>query len=187
MTAQFSDSVFYKRKEYVIAGVNGVGLFDPTQHGMAPVGKCSACWRGFLCEYGVHGQELRLDTLSIYLNNPAPTLFGVTPRAGGAILRFDAEYKNLRQKVPYTGGLLIAKDFVRDLYVHMGFHPAWKYRTVHELIFEVGNLVKEADRSPEIARFREDVANRPLEPTGPFNEKEVRAWIEKCFSLKYKW
>ncbi|HEY7424601.1 MAG TPA: hypothetical protein VH682_10260 [Gemmataceae bacterium] len=67
MTAQFSDPVKYRGKDYVIAGRNGTGWFDPTKHAMKPQGRCSACWRGFLCRYQVAGDILMLDQLSICL------------------------------------------------------------------------------------------------------------------------
>jgi hypothetical protein len=31
-------------------------------------------------------------------------------------------YRDLRQLIEFTGGLLLADDFIRELYVHMGFH-----------------------------------------------------------------
>ena len=40
MTAQFSDPLNYAGQIYSIAGVNGRGLFDPTEHCMKPVGRC---------------------------------------------------------------------------------------------------------------------------------------------------
>jgi hypothetical protein len=69
----------------------------------------------------------------------------------------------------------------------MGVHPAWKFRQVHELLFERGQVIKEADRSAEMAEFRQMLADRPLEPTDPEDRQEVMRWIERCFSLEYKW
>ena len=82
-----------------------------------------------------------LDQLAIYLDEPAPVLFGARPEpVEGRIRLFDVVYKGLRHPVPFTGGLLLTRDFIEELYVHMGFHPAWKYREVHELIFRAGEL-----------------------------------------------
>ena len=178
MTAQFSDQVNYRGKSYSIAGKNGGGLFDPAAHGLKPVGKCSACWRGFVCTYAVDDRHLLLDSLTVWLDDPATPLFGVPPRPeeGGFNIYqrqsrghsettngFYAVYEGLAHRVPYTGGLLLAADFIEELYVHMGFHPAWKYREVHELVFRDGMLVQESDRSPQIAEFRRELgqAKRP--------------------------
>ncbi len=29
--------------------------------------------------------------------------------------------------VPFTGALLLGERFITSTYVHMGFHPAWKF------------------------------------------------------------
>jgi hypothetical protein len=188
MTAQFSDAVVYRGKDYAIAGTNGRGLFDPQEHGMRPVGRCTACWRGFVCSYRVDGGRLLLDRLAICLDGAAPKLFGVEQKEeGGEIRLFDAVYEGLNHPVPYTGGLLLARDFINELYVHMGFHPAWKYREVHELIFESGALKRETDRSAEIAEFRREVADRPKEPGPGATRQEIERWIKRCFSQEYRW
>ncbi len=188
MTAQFSDSVRYRRKDFAIAGKNGKGLFDPSEHGMNPVGKCSACWRGFLCSYRVDGKRLILEKLALHLDEPAPMLFGVrpTPDQDEPAL-FDVRYEGLAYQVPYTGGLLLARGFIDGLYVHMGFHPAWKYREVHELIFADGELKTAADRSEEIGDFRAAITTRALEPGPEANRSEIKRWIERCFSQEYRW
>lgn len=188
MTAQFSDPVEYRGQSYSIAGKNGAGLFDPSQHGMKPVGKCSACWRGFVCEYIVDGQRLLLDQLLICLDEPGPVLFGVEPKPDeGKIRLFDVVYEDLRHPVSYSGGLLLAREFIDELYVHMGFHPAWKYREVHELLFRDGELVQETDRSEQIAELRREIADRPSEPGHEATQSEIRDWIAKCFSEEYRW
>ena len=121
---------------------------------------CSACWRGFVCSYLVEGPRLLLDSLEMSLDGPAPKLFGVRPKPlKGDFTIFDAVYEGLGHRVPFSGGLLLADDFIDELYVHMGFHPAWKYREVHELVFLDGDLVLEADRSEQIAEFRDAEAS----------------------------
>jgi hypothetical protein len=188
MTAQFSDPVKYRGKSYSLAGKNGTRLFDPAAHGLKPVGKCSACWRGFVCTYAVRDRKLLLDALAVCLDAPAPALFGVAPKPdeGGARL-FDAVYEGLAHPMAYSGGLLLAAGFIEGLYVHMGFHPAWKYREVHELVFRDGELVQEADRSEQIAEFRRELRDRPLEPGRGARRADVKRWIERCFSQEYRW
>ena len=188
MTAQFSDQVRYRGKGYSLAGRNGPGLFDPTAHGLEPVGTCSACWRGYVCAYAVQDRKLLLDALAVCLDGPARPLFGVAPKPDKRGIRlFDAVYEGLAHPLPYSGGLLIAADFIEELYVHMGFHPAWKYREVHELVFRDGELVQEADRSEQIAEFRRELGDRPLEPARDARQTDIRRWIEQCFSQDYTW
>ncbi len=188
MTAQFPDHVTYRGKSYSLAGKNGSGLFDPTAHGMNPVGSCTACWRGFVCSYAVDGRGLLLDKLEVCLEVPAPVLLGrpPTPDTGEHAL-FDAVYERLNHRVAYTGGLLLAADFIEELYVHMGFHPAWKYREVHELMFRDGALVQETDRSERAAAFRKEMECRPLELSRGATQADIKRWVEQCFSQEYGW
>ena len=138
--------------------------------------------------YSVDRQKLLLDQLSICLNDPAPILFGVHPKTEeGEIRLFDFVYEALRHPVAYTGGLLLARDFIKELYVHMGFHPAWKYRNVHELVFRDGELVEQTDRSDQIGELRQEIANWPLEPGKEAKKEQIESWIKKCFSQDYRW
>ena len=93
----------------------------------------------------------------------------------------------LREPVPFSGGMLLGDGFIQEMYVHMGFHAAYKFRNVHEVIFKEGRVVMEADRSAEMAEFREMIAGHPLGPTNPDNREEIERWIQRCFSLEYKW
>jgi hypothetical protein len=200
MTAQVADIVFYRGKPYSLAGVSGQKeLYEPKTYGMKPVGICTACWRGYQCEYAVDHEKLILRNLAINLDLTATMagishavpisateLFGVSPVANSNKDRwFQFEYKGMTGPIPYSGGLLIADDFIRELYVHMGFHPAWKYREVHELIFEQGKLESAADRSEQMAQLREGVKRESLELGRDAKRTDIEAWVDKSFSLKY--
>jgi hypothetical protein len=74
MTAQISDSIIFEGQDHAIAGKKGTGLFDPKLHNMSPVGRCSCCWRGFVCTYTVEEQQLILSRLAIYLDTENPAL-----------------------------------------------------------------------------------------------------------------
>ena len=209
MTAQISDAVVYRGKPHSIAGINGSGLFDPTEHGIKSVMISTACWRGYHCTYEVADDSLLLTQVNIGLGEEdralaergeGPKLFGHVPHrytvhgyredSTGVKTSWESHdflYDGLRAVVPFTGGLLLADDFIHELYVHMGFHPAWKFREVHELLFEQGRVVKAADRSAEMAEFREMLAGRPMEPSDPRDQEEIVRWVEQCFSLKYRW
>ncbi|MEM4721362.1 MAG: hypothetical protein QXT73_04810 [Candidatus Methanomethylicaceae archaeon] len=45
-------------------------------------------------------------------------------------------------RVPFIGKLRLAKDFIQELYVHMGFQKPSAYQTVLDLLFEEGYLKK---------------------------------------------
>ncbi|MEH2076131.1 MAG: hypothetical protein V7K57_17330 [Nostoc sp.] len=68
MTGQISDQLIYKSQIFCIAGVDGVGLFEPTQHGFSPQWGTKACWRGYCCTYKVIEETLYLKELIISLS-----------------------------------------------------------------------------------------------------------------------
>ena len=197
MTAQISDRVFYRGREYCLAGINGNGLFDPAEHGMRAVMISTACYRGYFCNYEVVDGVLRLKDLHIRLG---PDGADASKRGQSAVLfnvhpSYDPDehcslYSNLTRIMPFTGGLLLGADFVRELYIHMGFHPAWKYRLVHELIFESGRVAQEMDRSAEMERIRAKFHSLKSNPSEqgrgePATRDEILEWIEVCFNRGY--
>jgi hypothetical protein len=139
MTAQITDRVVYRGKPHSIAGINGSGLFDPSEHGLRPVMISTACWRGFHCTYEVAEGSLLLTQVNIGLREEdralaergeGPKLFGRVPRCytihghstnvrTGEVKTSwessDFRYDGLRQVVPFTGGLLLGDDFIREM------------------------------------------------------------------------
>ncbi|HLY73045.1 MAG TPA: hypothetical protein VKU80_02915 [Planctomycetota bacterium] len=157
----------------------------------------SACWRGFQCTYALVEDRLRLSTLCVGLEQKAehrakvgkgPELGGARPqRATDRSAMGEWFYKDPAIEIPYSGGFLLGAEFIRELYVHMGFHPAWKYRRVHELLFESGRLTKAVDRSEFMSQVRERMAEKPLRPENPVDPKEIEQWIQKMFTPDYHW
>ena len=192
MTAQISDTLISRGQEFVLAAANGEGLFEPAQHGLAPEAMSTSCYRGYWCTYEVVAESLRLQQLHIALPSPVadaarhgmgPSLFEQRPVYDEELHCF--AYSHLSAPVPFTGGILLATDFIEELYVHMGFHPAWKFRRVHELLFERGTLVQTQDCSSEMARLREKLGRAPLAPRNPRDQQEVERWIDECFTRPY--
>lgn len=195
MTAQFSDLFEYRGRQFDIAGINGEGLFVPAEHGMAAVGSCTACWRGFVAGYKLEGDRLVLDNLDINLDDERqgffgrfrkkPTLNGVHPSEDGDDLSlFQYRFTRVGLEVPFTGGFLIGSGFIDELYVHMGFHPAWKYKEVHELVFEKGKLTLESDVSERMKEMRDKLSGRGNE-AGIAEPHDLMKWIDECFSRRY--
>jgi hypothetical protein len=210
MTAQISDTFRFRDKPRALAGINGSGLFDPAQHGIQPVMISTACWRGYYSAYEVADSALFLTEIHLGLGEgdtaaaargEGPKLFGKVPRrytehghrtnlrTGEVTTSWessDFRVGGLREVVPFTGGLLLGDDFIEEMYVHMGYHPAYKFRVVHELVFDCGRLVEEHDRSAQMAEFREMLSSRSLEPGSGASRAEIEEWIRRCFSLEYK-
>ncbi len=194
MTAQIHDEFMLNGQDYSIVGVNGRALFEPQKYELEPESRCSACWRGFYCKYALVNNGLVLDTLHISFSSrvplkltiTAPELFGIKPKkTEDNFSWFDYYYSDLKLPVSFTGGLLIADGFIEELYVHMGFHPAWKYKKVYELLFQDGVNIELRDISQKIEVIRAKMREQPLEPGDDAKLKDLEKWISTCFSLDY--
>ena len=193
MTAQKSDLLVLDQGKFLLLGVNGGNLFIPARFGLHPIPSTSACWRGCICQYAVHADRLVLDELKVNLkpaDTAQPGLVGpaingiqpVVPEDG--IRRFNHQYHQLNRMMPFSGGLLAGTGFIWDLYVHMGFHPAWKFRTVFELIIFDGQVTEVRDVSETMAAIRAVMAQKPLEPDS-HEAVDLSAWIASTFKLNY--
>jgi hypothetical protein len=197
MTAQINDMFRYRKCEYALAGISEGELFDPSLLDLKPSGTCSACWRGYQAVFALSGPRLVLDALHVNLLKPGeghereegPLINGVKPgEPRGEYDWFNNHYEGLEFHLEYTGGLLLAAGFIKELYVHMGFHPAWKYERVVELIFDAGILKQEFDRSAQMAELRQKF----LEPRGANGsdrmptEDEIAQFVERAFDRSYR-
>ncbi|MAT97925.1 MAG: hypothetical protein CL608_12335 [Anaerolineaceae bacterium] len=205
MTAQINDIFLYKEKEYAVAGISEGNLFDPAMLNLEPRAASTNCWRGYQAIFAVSESQLLLANLRInlfegfqdYQRKQGPPINDCAPAASSTkndefIERlFNNHYEGINYPLDYSGGLLIADGFLSELYVHMGFHPAWKYTEVIEIIFENGVLEKITDRSQKMQEIRSKFAEfRSKErPSGKFempSEGQIREFVERAFDRSYK-
>jgi hypothetical protein len=195
MTAQASDIITYRSSQFHLAAYSAGEPFDPKNYGYRPVMASTACYRGYICEYKVDSGTLLLDNLRIShqgndlpvsQNKQPPNLNGIV--ASLSEHRFFGRWLFLDVNLPleYTGGLVVAKGFIKSLYVHMGFHPAWKYEEVHELIFESGELISESDLSKRMVEVRNKIELETTAKAEKPSRKEIESWINECFRREYK-
>ena len=183
------DRVELEGRSYSLAGVSGGPLFEPATAGLRPIMMSTACWRGYVATYRVVDGRLMLSELLVGSRStgdgqvvcPRAALLGQVPtrrKSLGAFL-----YKGLGHDVPFSGGLLLGDGFVPSLYRHMGFHPAWTFETVIELLVRDGRVDAAHDRSVDAARVREQIQEGAEEPDGRPAGAE---WVEGTFSLDYR-
>ena len=84
--------------------------------------------------------------------------------------------------------VLLADGFLHELHVHMGFHPAWKYERVVELIFEAGILRRAIDQSQRMAEIRAQIlASGDSSFTGKGLEHDaIQSFIDRAFDRRYR-
>jgi hypothetical protein len=193
VTAQALDQVRWRGRTWSLVGIDGDGLFDPTALGIVPQMLHTAAWRGSICCYAVENDELRLRRLEIgfdpltqerALAGDPPVIADVRPRQQGT--GYVWLYDEADLPVPFTGGLRIGHGFIQELYVHMGFAPAWKFEEVHELRFESGRLVAAVDESDAMRRQRELATKEPLAPPRGSGVERITDWIRGTFDRTYR-
>lgn len=215
MTAQITDHVIYQNTPYQLIGVKGSWLPNPGDYGLTPTMISTACYRGYYCDYTVRESRLLLTHLVIrVLEDDPPPIEGVAPIIGvrrklgdkefppppmrgmyesfatdGHYINYDgAIYADLKVKTHFTGGLLIAGDFINSMYVHMGFQKPTSFKTVLELVFEDGELTSARDHSETMAERRAEML-KPHPRIGFDDEQKqqnhLKDWIEWTFSLDY--
>ena len=180
MTGQWPDEFRYQGIRYDLVGMSGSGLYTPMDFGMAPFSSCTACWRGYILRFDCVDDALILDGMDINIREPA-TINGVEPQVGQE--HFKYTYSNIGLKTHYTGTILLAKDFIQKIYVHMGFQRPMAYRTVIELAIDDGNILEVRDLSARMAEMRKQDPTRGAHPKRP---DDIEGWIEKTFSLDYE-
>jgi hypothetical protein len=185
MTAQISDSFLFQDQRFSVVGVNGGNLFHPAEYGMQPLPRITSCWRGYVCTYTTLYNKLLLDTLQTNLAQEGPLINTILPEfsINGT---FNNIYHDLDLRIDFTGGMLIANGFIQALYVHMGFHPGWKYATVFELVFSQGYLLEAKDVSRQMAELRDRMTRQPLQPGTDVSRQELEDWIASTFKRSYR-
>ena len=88
--------------------------------------------------------------------------------------------------MPFSGGMLVGRDFVEELWYLGGMEaPAWLYRRVFELIFESGKLARSIDRSREIAGLRAEFAEKPILPEEFDDYSDLARWHRENFTMRF--
>jgi hypothetical protein len=198
MTTQISDTFRHRKMAYVIAAQSAnEKLFNPTTLGLKPQTASTSCWCGYYLVYSVHQNHLVVANLYVnlfetggrYVRVQGPKINNVTPTISKSKNSdFNNRYNRLNYRLEYTGGLLLACDFIKELRDEVGSLSPWRFKTVIELVFTKGELIKEIDRSEKIAELREMILKEHHSndsdylPTSP----EVSSFIDKTFDLKYR-
>lgn len=147
------------------------GIVSPRRFGMIPVKMHTACYRGFYAAYEITSESMYLRNLTV--RNKFcfyPSIKGVKPvrktedcsdmedmnvftrllvKTLFAVFA-KASYDRLNVNIPFTGSILLAKDFIDEFHVNMGFQKPTAYTTVLEVVLKNGKLSGVSDRSLEM-------------------------------------
>ncbi len=181
MTGQISDSFLYKGEVYSVSGISKGELFSPLDYGLVPRSPHTACWRGYVLYFTITNDYLTLVDMEVN-DEQEIEINAVKPVVRKESLRL--HYQDLNLKLDFSGKIIIAKDFIDSMYIHMGFQRTSAYETVFELKFENGKFISEKDLSPKMKKKREKNPDEGARPKS-MEEKDMHGWIESTFSLEY--
>ncbi|MHA7632473.1 hypothetical protein [Corallococcus sp. M7] len=184
----------FEQRPFALMSVQGTDLFDPRQEGLVPQCVSTGCYRGFDCVYRIDEKRLLLESFSIGLK-PLERL--KVKYGKGTVLRgqpphlkedaFLAVYAGLGWHVPFTGGLVVARDFIPGLasraesLMRRVSSPIWMFSVVHELRFVEGQWTGSLDCSSAMETLRHRIA---AEPDG--DEHEVHRFLANTFRRSYR-
>jgi len=114
-------------------------------------------YRGFYATYELTQEALYLRSLKFSeKNNHYLPIQGVMP----TIRDCQAIYKGLSVVVRFTGKLRLAKDFIEEFYIDMGFQIPVAFKTVLDVTLRDGEVVEIKDRSEEMEKKRKAFKRR---------------------------
>ncbi len=173
MTAQIPDTFLVKGDEYSLIGMSGAHLVSPEQFGMEPEMIHTACYRGFFAMYELTEEALYLRELTLREKNKNYLpIEGIEPAKGD----YQATYHGLSVVVPFTGRIRLAKDFIDELYIHMGYQKPTAFKTVLDITLKDGRINEIKDRSQEMEQKRGSFKKR-------YESGNISQAIEEAFSL----
>lgn len=175
MTAQTHDKIIFKGDVFDLVAHNGEGLLTPQDFDLHPGMWSTACTRGYISTHTVDKNgDLNLTALFIgRLTRDVEwkPISGISAepvyREGWTFktdepderikVRYEdgRTYMDLREPTTFSGGLVVAKGFIKKLYIHAGFAKPYQYVQVNELIFQDGKLVDVIDQSEKARQWRE--------------------------------
>jgi len=181
MTGQVPDDVILNDERFSLIGLKGQKKFKPEDFGIEPYSSMTACWRGYIMGYVISNNQLILNEIQINAEEPLK-INGIEPQNGNRFFKY--HYKDLKLKSNFTGSILLAKDFIQSMYVHMGFQRPITYETVIELNLNCGEIILELDISKQIEEYRNYDLNKGARPRSDAME-DIGKWVEDTFSLDY--
>jgi hypothetical protein len=151
MTAQIPDTFLFKDEAYSLIGMTEGNLASPEQFGMQPQMIHTACRRGFFATYEITEKALFLRKLTVKeRTGNYQSIGGIKPKHE----EYQATYHGLSEVIPFTGKIRLAKDFIKELYIHMGYQKPTAFKTVFDITLNEGVVEEIKNRSKEMEQKR---------------------------------
>jgi hypothetical protein len=97
---------------------------------------------------------------------------------------FSHTYERLNLKTLFTGSMLLAKDFIESMYVHMGFQRPMAFKTVLEIQVQDGDIVSMSNLSEKMEELRQKDRDKGAQPDSS-SRPDIDRWVADTFSREY--
>ncbi|MFW9922381.1 MAG: hypothetical protein ACFFDW_03730 [Candidatus Thorarchaeota archaeon] len=184
MTAQIPDRVMYNGERYDLIGIKGSELFYPEAYGLKLIMAGTACYNGYILTFKCDNDEFILDELLIRTQEEPVEINNIRAEKyeGNWAPMFSHHYSNLQLKRNFTGEIIIAREFIEEMYVHMGYQSPRAFRQVYRLKIIEDKIMEVIDLSKTMEEKRREDPFKDSTPTNPEDGKSIRAWVDKKFS-----
>lgn len=146
--------------------------------------ECSI-WDNCIGTYQVEDYILELISLKVPYKIGYPMVHDMAPvKFVGEQDADYMEYGNLAEPLSYSGGIILAKEFVKD-YGNEEEYPCYCYKKVLELIFENGTLVTSIDHSKDMVRIRKNIEKGFRNIHNRKDARCIRRFIRTSFVQNY--
>jgi len=189
MTAQRTDTFLFREEQYDVIRVGrdrsvpvnirmySYDVFSPKEFGLTPKQISTACRRGYYATYSAENDKLQLVNLTINDETGSyPDINGV--HAEIILSRPERIYSNIGVDLSFSGQLRLARDFIKEMYIHMGYQTAHCFHIVYDLTFEKGVLAQVLDRSQEVEAFRNNHSQSDLSELDTSAERIIKSFSQ---------
>jgi len=170
MTMQIKDSFYHANAEYEVLSCSIPLQFHPPKYDLIPKGICTACHKGYWCNYSLSEDQLVLQNLFIHTENDSyPPLWGCTAvfeNNDPHVYMGHHVYKELHHPIKYTGNILIGNKSTPTYYIDGISGIPWGYKDLKELVFENGKRINEIDHSETAKDIRKFIRTMPKSSRG---------------------
>jgi hypothetical protein len=151
MVSQIYYKFLVNGDQYTLIGIAGGDLVAPEQFGVESMEPHTDLRRGYVALYELTPEALYLRGLTLKGENGHYQAAGSSKPVRDF---FQATYHGPSVVIPFTGKIRIAKGFINEPYVNMGYQKAIAFRTVFDITLKNGLLVEVKDRSSEMEQKR---------------------------------
>jgi hypothetical protein len=179
MAAQIFYTFLINGSQYILIGMSGGDLASPEQFGMQMPDLHDGCNQVFYhAMYEFTWDTLYLKELTFREKNENYISSGGT---GQTKYFHQAANCTPNASISFTGKIRLAKEFIKEPYINMGYQKAMAFKTVLDITLKDGQVIKVKNRSLEMEQKRGALK----QCYKPLNRQEYSKSLNKLEKILY--